>query len=525
MTQQQTPPTEAGFFTTIRGWGITRSDARVLSGVVGGVAERLGWSRAWTRVGVVALAVFLNGIVLLAYGAAWALLPDRHGRIVAQDFGRGMPNVGALVGIGIFGVLGLIGLGDRGGPWGWSANTIWNDGAGGGIFRLAAIMFMIVVPIVLVGGVIFFIVMMTRRNRDQAAQPPGEPPVYAVPPVWAADRRAQRAAARHHQRSYQAASVVSAVDDAVNQANAAAEQASAAAYASAGYAAPAPAQPTGTTPPPAASSPVAPPPAAPRPPRPPRVPGPGAPFWLATLAWLVLSAAGTVWAAWQDRLGVHPMIAWFVGFVTGLGVILMLVALSGRRLGFLGFVSAVLLVPTLVLIGDADRMRDGWADRYLPDITVDANGVHAQIDGSGNGVASAAPVPAPTATATFDPLTAFEADYSTVTLPAYCYETSEVPSSEGQSRGLVSEVPLEQSVTDTLSAGYTTVRVPVGASVEVAAASGTSASVYFADRRIACDVDGSTGLKVANAGDPLLTLDSSNPAEGYSVIVIEEVAP
>ncbi|WP_062518690.1 PspC domain-containing protein [Demequina silvatica] len=530
MTQPQTPPAEAGFFATIRGWGITRSDARVFSGVAGGIAERLNWSRAWTRVGLVALAVFLNGVVLLAYAAAWALLPDRQGRIVVQDFGRGVPNVGALVGIGIIAILGLIGIGDAGGPfrvdtgsWPWTA---LDSGPAHGLLSAFAVMLAVLVPLAVIAGVIFFIVMMSRRNRERGQQPPGTPPVYAVPPAWAADRRAQRDAyreARAEQRAQERASAAAyaatAVDEAVTAANAAAEQAAATtstAYAATGYGTPPPAYaPPAAQPAPASS------PAhqgvqyAARPPRQPRVPGPGAPFYLLTLAWLVISAAGIVWADWQELLAVHPVIAWGPLFLTGLGVILMLVAATGRRMGFLAFLSAVGLIPAAILIAEADDFRDGWADQYLPEIQVGgfATGPYEETGGS---VASATPAH----DATFDALSAFDGDYATIALPSGCYATEDVPSSSGESRGLVS-VDAEDPGAETLTAAFTTVRMAEDTSFTLTTEGAASATVYWPEREVACDLWDGDGVTLSNPGATDAALTAA-PVDGYMTIIIEE---
>ncbi|WP_062384045.1 PspC domain-containing protein [Demequina iriomotensis] len=525
MTDQQTPPTEAGFFTTIRGWELTRSDARVFSGVGAGIAERLGWSRAWTRVGLVGLAIVLNGIVLLAYAAAWALLPDRRGRIIAQDFGRGVPNVGALVAIAVVGLVGLATIGE-GGPWSWNHSYVWDDGVGGGVFRMAALILGITIPLAVIGGIVFLVVHLARRGGTGGATPPqpgpdGAPPVYAAPPAWAAARqqaRADRQARRDERATYRAGVAEDAVASASAAADAAASQAQSAAAAATGYA-----QPYGA---PAYAA----PPVPPVPPRAPRVPGPGAPFYLLTLAWLVLSGAGVAAAAWQDRLAVHPMLAWFAVFLTGVGVILVLVALSGRRLGFLAFASALMMVPALALTAEAEDVRDGWADRHLPEIRIERDGDEITRIEIGDGgfvlgepapeesVASAAPEPS------YDALAAFDGDYALISLPSGCYALDEVPGSEGQSRGLISETALDSTTTADVTAGYTTVRVAAGTSLEVTTGESASASVYWPDRGITCEVWSGASVSLANPGDPVLTLDATHVAEGYSTIVIEEVA-
>ncbi|MDN4474996.1 PspC domain-containing protein [Demequina sp. SYSU T00192] len=548
MTDQQTPPTEASFFTTIRRWGLTRGDARVLGGVASGIAERLGWSLAWTRVGVAAVALLTHGLGLLAYAAAWALLPDRQGRIIAQDFGRGVPNVGALIVIGILTIVGLIGLGDSGGPWMWGAGGWPGDLDLGGPLRAVATVLAVLIPLAIVGGVIALIVVLSRRDRAPASGPgapgpDGAPPVYAVPPAWAADRRAQREAARaarEEQRAYYAGQAYAAADEAVASANAAAESVTQATAQAVPTWSPEPAQP----------APAAAPYAAPRPPRPPRVPGPGVAFWLLTLAWLVLSGAGTAWATWQDRLAVHPLIAWFALFVTGLGVILMLVALTGRRLGFLAFLSAVLLVPVTAMIVEADDIRDGWADRYFPEIRVDRDGdqvTRVEIGDGGivigedgvtigeDGIVIGSPAPAESdatvpspdaeaaAEADFDTIAAFEADYREVTVPAACRTADHVPDGAGKSRSLRTLDALEQDSEVATAAEFTTVRIPAGTSLEIVAEPGASGEVHWADRDVACDIRDGAAFAVTNPGDPVLTLRVEGAA-GYSTIVIEEVA-
>ncbi|WP_062517647.1 PspC domain-containing protein [Demequina gelatinilytica] len=529
MTDQQTPPPEAGFFTTIRGWGLTRSDARVFSGVTAGVAERLGWSRAWTRVGLVGLAIVLNGIVLLAYAAAWALLPDRRGRIIAQDFGRGVPNVGALVVISLVALAGLASL-DNAGPWSWSSNAVWDDGMGGGVFRIAAVVAMVVVPLGVIGAIIGLIIYLVRRDghRGGPTPPPGPggAPVYAAPPQWAADRRAQREAARQERRderhAYRAAvaeqvatDVSSTTDEAVASAQQAADDAAAAAHAAAAQSGATSATPYGA---PYTAPPVAPP----RPPRPPRVPGPGAPFYLLTLAWLILSIAGIAIADRQGDLAVQPLVAWGALFVTGVGVILMLVALSGRRLGFLAFASALMLIPTAIFIAKADDVRGSWAEPYYPDVQIDGGGIHIGI-GDPNVEESASTVPEPEASP-YDALAAFDGDYATITLPAGCYATEETPVSDGMSRGLVSETALEEPTTAAVTAAFTTVRIATGGSLEIATDQAVPTSVYWPDRGVACDMYAGEPLTLSNPGEPLLTLDASSSTDGYATIVIEEVA-
>lgn len=76
------------FFAAIRRSGVVRSHDRWIAGVAGGLAERTGVNPIAVRVAFVVLSLF-GGIGLGLYGIAWALLPDRTGRIEAQAAQRG----------------------------------------------------------------------------------------------------------------------------------------------------------------------------------------------------------------------------------------------------------------------------------------------------------------------------------------------------------------------------------------------------------------------------------------------------
>ena len=100
-TSPEEPRQEAAFFSTIRSWGITRGPNGVIGGVIEGVGDRIGMDKLPARIIAVVAAVMITGLILPAYAAAWGLLPDRDGNIIIQNFGRGRPNVGALIGIAI----------------------------------------------------------------------------------------------------------------------------------------------------------------------------------------------------------------------------------------------------------------------------------------------------------------------------------------------------------------------------------------------------------------------------------------
>ncbi|WP_028279639.1 PspC domain-containing protein, partial [Arthrobacter sp. H5] len=85
---QEQPSSSNGFFTWIRGLGISRGGDRWIGGVATGISARTGLDPILVRGIFVVLAVF-GGIGLLLYGMAWALLPEPDGRIHIESAGRG----------------------------------------------------------------------------------------------------------------------------------------------------------------------------------------------------------------------------------------------------------------------------------------------------------------------------------------------------------------------------------------------------------------------------------------------------
>ncbi|SHI43489.1 Phage shock protein PspC (stress-responsive transcriptional regulator) [Actinomyces denticolens] len=78
-------PFMAGLFDSLRRSGVVRTEQRVVGGVCGGLAQRLGIDLILVRC-VVAVLCLVMGLGLLAYGLAWALLPEeRDGRIHLQQ--------------------------------------------------------------------------------------------------------------------------------------------------------------------------------------------------------------------------------------------------------------------------------------------------------------------------------------------------------------------------------------------------------------------------------------------------------
>lgn len=494
---------EAGFFTTIRRWGITRGDNGFLGGVVDGLAQRVGMATGPARIIVVVAALFLNGIVLLAYAAGWALLPDRRGNIIVQNFARGVPNVGALIGIGLLGILGLGGI-DNGITY-----QIGNFPFDGGPFRVVAIIFAVLVPLAILAGVIGLIVVLSRRG-GQAPNTASGPPVYAAMPGQAPHQQPGGAAAASPAAPEQAVDAgardAGAGDAEAGDAGAAATAATAGAAASgtdteaeasgeAPTAAAASAMPSAQT--------YAPVP--PVPPLKPRVPGPGRGFYLATLAWIFLSAAGVALAARNDDLAVHGSVAWFVTFVAGLGVLLILISLSGRKLGFLGFVGIMSVLPMIGIIASAEDIRESYA-RDESIITIDF-GLE----------------PEESVVEEFDATAVFAEEFPLVVINGGCYEETLVPTFP-MSTARISALDMTEDMSVDVTAEVTHVSVPAGTSITVRGEGDAQAHVVWPERNITCDFYNAGGEHLRIAG-PTHTLELVVYDDEYAnTIVLTEVS-
>lgn len=93
----------------VRSWGVTRTEQSWVSGSLGGVAARYGLDPLLVR-GVFAAACLLSaGLALLAYAAAWTVLPGPDGRVLYPRLRRGDLS-GAGVGVAAVGGVGLVSL-------------------------------------------------------------------------------------------------------------------------------------------------------------------------------------------------------------------------------------------------------------------------------------------------------------------------------------------------------------------------------------------------------------------------------
>jgi len=454
---------EAAFFASIRRWGITRGDNGFLGGVIDGLAGRIGMATGPARIIVVVAALFLNGVVLLAYAAGWALLPDRRGNIIIQNFGRGVPNVGALIGIGLFGIFGLGGL-DNGITY-----RIGHFPFDGGPFRVIAIVFAVLIPVAIVAGVVGLIVMAAKRSGPspstqasaQGSTPgsnPGSAPVYAAMPGEAPHERPA---------SVSVATPVATDNDAD------ADDTDAEGGDDDGD--------DNDTDEPASAAPSAYAPLPPLPPRKPRVPGPGKGFYLATLAWIFLSAAGVAFAARNDDLAVHGIVAWFVTFIAGLGVLLVLISLSGRKLGFLGFVGVMSVLPLLGIIASATDIRESFA-RDESIISIDFGLEPEEV-----------------AQPEFDATAVFAEEYPLVIINGACYAETLVPTVP-MSTARISALDITSDMSVDVTAEVTYVTVPTGTSITVRGEGDAQAHVVWPERNITCDFYNAGGEHLRIAG-------------------------
>lgn len=144
-------------FDSLRQQQIRRSESQWLGGVAAGIAQRLQVDAVLVRGVAVALAL-LGGVGLIAYGLAWAFLPDENDQIhveqaLQKNWTSGM--TGALVTF-------LLGVGPA--PWAFSsiAPFVW--------------------PLLIVAGVLF--VVFSRNNTKFAR---GPRPTDTAAPTYPAD--------------------------------------------------------------------------------------------------------------------------------------------------------------------------------------------------------------------------------------------------------------------------------------------------------------------------------------------------
>lgn len=364
-TRSDQPQHEAPFFTSVRGWGIVRGDNRVFGGVVEAVGDRIGMDRVPARIIAVILALITSGFFLTAYAVAWAILPDTKGRIIIQDFGRGTPNVPAIVGIGIFALLGLNSL---------ALPTFVGFGIMGTVVSG-------LIGLAMVVGIIALIAWAIMRGNDghtrivvdfrgtdearakakeagekakEAGQAAKDAAFAARDDVFAAGKRAgAESKAAGKKIAEEAKATAKLARSAADEIRAAVTIQSS----------PASEDGSGEFPPV--------PPFPPIPPMRPRVPGPGKAIRLLAFSASLLSAAAIWFLDRHDRLPVNAFELWLAVAVIIVGGAIILAGAAGRRIGIFGFYAFVLVIGWSIRITAGPEI-ERWMDSH--ELMVDIEG-------------------------------------------------------------------------------------------------------------------------------------------------------
>jgi phage shock protein PspC (stress-responsive transcriptional regulator) len=342
------------FFDWIRSQGIYRGRDRWVGGVASGIAHRLGVDPLIIRGVLIVLTVFA-GIGVLAYGIAWALLPEPDGRIHVQEAAAGRWTAG-MTGALITSVIGFPSLGA--GVWGW-------DRYGFGAF---------VWTVFWVGGAIYLVYYLTQRNKIRNGATPmtsryeSSSPSGAVTFAGTAGPAQQSGTPQHSATAQQPGTG--------QQSTAGFPQGGGRAYDQPGDDAAAyGADPMWGPPPPSGPIPPGPVPPGgygpgfqtpPTPPAAPRSMGPGAPAVAITVGAALLVGGGikALDAANVIDLGdAGNTVVWAIGAaILGLGILS--AGLRGRTSGILGFfaVVALLIGGIFSVVPHGDRFRFHNAD-------------------------------------------------------------------------------------------------------------------------------------------------------------------
>ncbi|BCW72360.1 PspC domain-containing protein [Arthrobacter sp. NicSoilB8] len=343
------------FFDWIRSQGIYRGRDRWIGGVASGIAHRLGVDPLIIRGVLIVLTIFA-GVGVLAYGLAWALLPEPDGRIHVQEAAAGRWTAG-MTGALITTVIGFPSLGT--GVWGW-------DRFGFGAF---------VWTVFWVGGAIYLVYYLTQRNKTRNGATPMSSRYDSSSPAGTATYAGTAGADQHSAAGFPPAGIP-AYGQPVNDAG------------SSG-AGPVwgPPPPSGTTPPgPVPPGGYGPGPGATPPPAAPRSPGPGTPAVAITVGSALLVGGGikALDAANLIDLGDSGnALVWAIAAaILGLGILF--AGLRGRTSGILGFfaVVALLIGGIFSVVPHGDRFRFQNAD-WTPSSIEQARGGFEITGGKG----------------------------------------------------------------------------------------------------------------------------------------------
>ncbi|WP_421743603.1 PspC domain-containing protein [Cellulomonas sp.] len=323
------------FFAGVRRLGITRADDRWIGGVSGGIGDRFGIDPLLVR-GIFVATLLLGGLGLVAYGVAWALLPERRdGRIHLEEMVLGRFDI-ALLGALAFVIVGI----NRGDSWfffwgppGWVQGILW---------------------LAFIGGIVTLIAVVANQKSSQP-RPPAPPFTPYVPPAPAESYLA----ASYPAASYPAAgaSAMPVTDTPPTTSAYGAPPAPAPAWTS--YAPPQPAP---------APKPVQ-PPRPPKPPRP-RTPGAGVGTVGVVVALSLLALALLLMAERSgDFTGPVALTALGIGIVlAGIGIIVS--GLRGRTSGALGGLAVVGIIAAVPL-GVVQNATWNWSTDARHDFAAD----------------------------------------------------------------------------------------------------------------------------------------------------------
>ncbi|WP_146806464.1 PspC domain-containing protein [Cellulomonas persica] len=342
-------PSGAGFFGSIRRFGVVRSDDRWVGGVCAGVAERLGIDPLIVR-GLLVVATLLSGVGAVAYALGWALLPERRdGRIHAEELFAGRFDI-AILGVAALLVTGL----GRGDGWWGVAGPGWAHGVSGVLSGLLWLAFIV--------AVVIAVPVLISRHRTPSGPPhpgaphgpatpygPGAVPPYGTPASSGAARTTPYGPGAPYASATATGPAYATASTAPPSTSSYGAPAQPQAYAGSTYG-----HPTYGTPPagaPYGPGPTAyasrPAPTAPPRPQPPRRRGPGATSTGIVVALSLLTLAGLLAA---ERAGTFdgPVLLTTLGVTAVLaGVGIVVSGLRGRTSGSLGFLAIVALLVSL----------------------------------------------------------------------------------------------------------------------------------------------------------------------------------
>ncbi|MBM6402807.1 PspC domain-containing protein [Phycicoccus sp. CSK15P-2] len=303
------------------------TDRRWFGGVCAGIAARFDVDPLLIRAAAVVLT-FAGGLGIPLYLVLWLLLPDRGGRMLAERalrHGDG-PAVLLLVATSVFFVGGVVSYGLSGADWNGS---LW-----------------VLLPVVLV---VWF--LATRASPSGTSTPRPDPAVTTPPPP-----PTEGPTMAAPTSSFAPAGVPAAPGPAPARPARYGEPG--------GWSPPRYGEPGGwNTPPPAPPTPPRSAELVPPPPPSPRRRRPSGYVGLMSLGLAVaLFGAGI---ALSDPLGLDavPAALGFALALTGVSVVVIALALSGRAAGFSGFLVAVLAVPTIATAAASNIPEDRIGDR------------------------------------------------------------------------------------------------------------------------------------------------------------------